>query len=316
MDQPPADSGHLHGELLVQVAHETVAASDAMQHIFPLIPMTSPAARHLHELVYTICTIETLVHQFIDQQLLSAEASPPNFRRRESGAKLQDTLEHMRDATILKPAVKASLLSGGIASLLYLFSILLRDLNIQLQALPDIEAAATPNVAEAACAVGAAALGSLLQLSTASSLTRRFFTGAAAVGGLVQRERRRLPISARGGEMLGRSLLAGAAAYGARALYLEAARRRAAKRLAQSESRLSLTLRLWCLATSVLQRAHRQGVSYTQLGHLHESSNVQRVASFSSLAVMSGVDSGGGSLAGRSPALSLSATQLHDGASP
>jgi len=82
-------------------------------------------AKHLHELVYTVTTIETLVHQFIDRELLGDADNHQVFRRRESGAKLQDTLDKMRDNP-LKPAVKASLLSGGIASLLYLFAILVR----------------------------------------------------------------------------------------------------------------------------------------------------------------------------------------------
>lgn len=141
-------------------------------------------AKHLHELVYTICTIESLVHQFIDRELLGEGPNMPAYRRRESGAKLQararlphtrqgfsiacarararaaptrhrslgpaptslarlspaqDTLETMQSAP-LKPAVKASLLSGGIASLLYLFSILLRDLNATLAAVPQVPA--------------------------------------------------------------------------------------------------------------------------------------------------------------------------------
>jgi hypothetical protein len=219
-------------------------------------------AKHLHELVYTVSTIETLVHQFIDRELLDDAASHPAFRRRESGAKLQDTLERMRDAPP-KPAVKASLLSGGIASLLYLFAILLRDLNVALSTVPRVELATASHLSSALSALGTAAAGCALQLSAAP---------------------RRLLTSPRHRRLLGRGLVGAAAAVGVRAVVAELARHRTAKRLGLSAERLSLTLRLWCLATSVLQRAHRQGVSYIQLQGL-EASNVKRVASSASMSL-------------------------------
>mmetsp|Transcript_6077 Transcript_6077/g.17062 ORF Transcript_6077/g.17062 Transcript_6077/m.17062 type:complete len:809 (-) Transcript_6077:618-3044(-) len=175
----------------------------------------------------------------------------------------------MQDAP-LKPAVKASLLSGGIASLLYLFAILLRDLNVTLGTIPRIELATSSQLSSAISSIASAAAGCALQISAS-----RLSSAVCSRSVLAMVRRRRL---------IGRALIGSAAAVGVRAIVAEIARRRTSTRLSLSADRLNLTLRLWCLATSVLQRAHRQGVSYIQLQGL-EASNVQRVASSASLSL-------------------------------
>ena len=52
------------------------------QAALPPLPLPLP---QLHNLVYTVSTIETMIHQFIDRELLQETPS----RRREAGARLQ-----------------------------------------------------------------------------------------------------------------------------------------------------------------------------------------------------------------------------------
>ena len=108
---------------------ECVSACESLQRLVPLLPLTSPFAKNVHDLIVTVGTIETALHQFVDRELL--EEMPG--KKREAGGRLQDAVERAHGS--LKPTVKASLLAGGIASVLHLFALTLAQLNVQLRAM-------------------------------------------------------------------------------------------------------------------------------------------------------------------------------------
>ena len=103
---------------------ECVSACESLQRLVPMLPLTSPFAKNVHDLIMTVGTIETALHQFVDRELL--EEMPG--KKREAGGRLQDAVERAHGS--LKPTVKASLLAGGIASVLHLFSLTLAQLNV------------------------------------------------------------------------------------------------------------------------------------------------------------------------------------------
>ena len=115
--------------------------------------------------------------------------------------------------------MQASLLAGGIASLLHLFALTLRTINKQLNQLLEIE-----HQGDAYPELLAAAAAALLRYRAAPGAPTR------------------------------RSLLAAfSAGCAARAMLRRLARRRAVARLNASQERLAVILQLWWLATSVLQ---------------------------------------------------------------
>jgi hypothetical protein len=187
-----------------------------LSRVAPVLRLTSIFAQDVHTLLYLIGNVETALHQFVDRELLGTE---PWQKRREHGARLQDALTK---AVSLKSTVKASLLAGGIASLLHLFALTMRRLNGQLEQLISIERSGDAYAELAGVAVSAAVL-------RRTHATRHKHVRALAT--------------------------AAGAACAARAALLRLRRRRHLQLLNRSQERLNLLLQLWWLATSVLQRA-------------------------------------------------------------
>ena len=218
-------------ETLVTASHECVNTCTLLQQVVLAIPLTSPFAPDVHKLMWTIGNVETALHQFIDRELLHE----PYARRRENGgARLQDAIEAARGS--LKPTVKASLLAGGIASLLHLFAHTLVRLNRQLEAV--LSGAGSSGVSWVDVSAVVAAYAAASAVPPRQRLVRRGAMAAVAV-------------------------LAG------RVAALRLRQIRLTRALRTSSSRLALTLQLWHLATSVLQRAHRAvATSYIELDRL------------------------------------------------
>ena len=226
------DDSHI--TVLFAASEECVATIEALSRIAPQLSLSSVFARDVHTVLYLVGNVETALHQFVDRELLGTE---PWVRRREQGARLQDALGR---AGSLKSTVKASLLAGGIASLLHLFALTLRRLHAQLEALLPIEQSGD---AYAEIATAAACGLALRKLSPRYGKLRAI---AAALG----------------------------AGCAARALLLRAKRRYHLQRLNATQERLSLVLQLWWLATSVLQRANKhKSASYIELDKLERSSS-------------------------------------------
>lgn len=222
---------------------ECVSACESLQRLVPMLPLTSPFAKNVHDLIMTVGTIETALHQFVDRELL--EEMPG--KKREAGGRLQDAVERAHGS--LKPTVKASLLAGGIASVLHLFSLTLAQLNVQLRAMGQ-QLEAEPRHGQYSRALACGSLG-LALLARAAPPSSRFAASPAS--------RRRLA-------------LVGAAAC-ARLLLLKGLEVRRAAALHTSLERLLSTLRLWIMSTSVLQRAHKYvAQSYVELEQLDASS--------------------------------------------
>ena len=224
-----------HLDTLVAACKECMSACSLLQRVLPELPLTSAAAPDVHGMVYTLTSLEVALHQFIERELL--HEAPGTRRRSDSGQRLQDALE--RTSRALKPAAKASLLAGGIASLLYLFAETLRTTNAQLGALLEAERRG----------------GARKELALAA--------GCALAGRLLPRR----------AHLLRRAAALGAAAAAARAAQLWLKRRRLVAAIGESHARLLLVMRLWALSTSMLQRAHRAvASSYIDL-HRQDSSD-------------------------------------------
>ena len=225
--------------VLVSACRECVNACESLQRLVPELQLTSPFAKTVHELIYTFGGVEAVLHQFIDRELL--QEAPGRGKTRETGARLQDALERANGS--IKPTIKASLLAGGIASLLHLFSLTLRQLSAQLDAIFD-------------------------DRKTRSRLTS---TVALVSGGLalLSRFSRRSPATL---ATLRRQLAIVCAAACTRLAFMKAHERRRANALQTSLERLLSTLRLWIMSTSVLQRAQKLVAhSYVELDHLGSS---------------------------------------------
>jgi hypothetical protein len=229
-DVKPSETGsdHTYIQPLIAASTECVEACGTLQRVAPVLPLSSPFARDLHTLFYVVSNVETQLHHFIERELLQVRAGDP--RSREHGARLQDALERAASSSTVKSTVKASLLAGGIASLLHLLTVALRRLNKQLN-----------NVLEADKRGDAYA-----ELATAAA--------AALVLQRTARDRSRWPRM---------RLIAGGvcALCTARVLQLRLERRRATQLLTSLQERLSLLLHLWGLSTSVLQRAQKANSS-------------------------------------------------------
>ena len=229
-DVKPSETGsdHTYIQPLIAASTECVEACGTLQRVAPVLPLSSPFARDLHTLFYVVSNVETQLHHFIERELLQVRAGDP--RSREHGARLQDALERAASSSTVKSTVKASLLAGGIASLLHLLTVALRRLNKQLN-----------NVLEADKRGDAYA-----ELATAAA--------AALVLRRTARDRSRWPRM---------RLIAGGvcALCTARVLQLRLERRRATQLLTSLQERLSLLLHLWGLSTSVLQRAQKANSS-------------------------------------------------------
>ena len=229
-DVKPSETGsdHTYIQPLIAASTECVEACGTLQRVAPVLPLSSPFARDLHTLFYVVSNVETQLHHFIERELLQVRAGDP--RSREHGARLQDALERAASSSTVKSTVKASLLAGGIASLLHLLTVALRRLNTQLN-----------NVLEADKRGDAYA-----ELATAAA--------AALVLRRTARDRSRWPRM---------RLIAGGvcALCTARVLQLRLERRRATQLLTSLQERLSLLLHLWGLSTSVLQRAQKANSS-------------------------------------------------------
>ena len=76
----PLPAAH-HVSTLVTACREAVSACEALQCLVPVLPLTSAYAKNVHELIYTVGTVETVLHQFIDRELLQALCPRPPFRR-------------------------------------------------------------------------------------------------------------------------------------------------------------------------------------------------------------------------------------------
>ena len=219
-----------HVVVLTAACEELFESLALLGRLAPVLPLTSVFAKDVHTLLYLVGNVETALHQFVDRELLGPEQWN---RRREHGARLQDALGR---ATSAKSTVKASLLAGGIASLLHLFALTLRRLNGQLEALQPLEEAG-----DAYLEMAAAGACAVLVRRTSHGRAPRVRALATAFG----------------------------ATCAARALLVRARRRRHLHRLHASQERLSLILQLWWLATSVLQRATKHNSSsYIELDKL------------------------------------------------
>ena len=230
-----SDDNNSYLSVLQSASEECVRGLGCLQKVAPALSLSSVFAQDVHTLLYTVGNVEVALHQFVDRELLPQGGL--GVRRREQGARLQDALGR---ANNLKSTVQGSLLAGGIASLLHLFSQTLRRMNEQLEELMEIE--------EAGDAYG--------ELAT-----------SVVCGLLLRRASARRSSRARG---VATVLGAGAAV---RFLLLRLQRRRAAAALGRSQARLSLVLQLWWLATSVLQRAtkhnsQQRNLSYIELDRL------------------------------------------------
>jgi hypothetical protein len=157
-----------------------------LQRVAPELSLKSPFARDVHTLLYLVGNVEVALHQFVDRELLDRE---PWVRRREQGARLQDALERSRTT---KATVKASLLAGGIASLLHLFALTLRRLNEQLERLLAIEQAgnAYPEIAATIAAAYLLRRVSRSHVPHARTLTGLLGTGCGARALLLRLRRR------------------------------------------------------------------------------------------------------------------------------
>ena len=151
---------------------ECVSACENLQRLVPLLPLTSPFAKNVHDLIVTVGTIETALHQFVDRELL--EEMPG--KKREAGGRLQDAVERAHGS--LKPTVKASLLAGGIASVLHLFALTLAQLNVQLRAM-GLQLEAEPRHGQYTRALACASLGLALIARAAPPSSRLAATPAA-----------------------------------------------------------------------------------------------------------------------------------------
>lgn len=225
--------------VLVSACRECVTACESLQRLVPELRLTSPFAKTVHELIYTVGGVEAVLHQFIDRELL--QEAPGRGKTRETGARLQDALERANGS--IKPTIKASLLAGGIASLLHLFSLTLRELSAQLDAIFDGRKARTRLTSTVAVASGAIALLSRLSRrppATLATLRRQLTLVCAAACG--------------------------------RLVLMKARERRRAQALQMSLERLMSTLRLWIMSTSVLQRAQKfVAHSYVELDRVGSS---------------------------------------------
>ena len=231
MDALPvvAATADTYSNTLIAASTECVDTCAQLQRVAPALALSSVFARDVHTLCYVVSNVEIALHHFVDRELLQ-EAW---VRRREQGARLQDALERVTSSNLLKSTVKASLLAGGIASLLHLFAMTLRRLNCQLESLLDVDRRGDA-YAELAAAAAAAAV-------VRRSRSRRLRAAAAIA----------------------------CTACIARVVQLRLTRRRAAAALNATQERLQLTLHLWGMATSVLQRAHKaNSSSYLELDRL------------------------------------------------
>ena len=192
--------------VLFAASEECIETIQILGRIAPSLSLSSVFASDVHTLLYLVGNVETALHQFVDRELLGPEFS---IRRREQGARLQDALDR---AVSLKATVKASLLAGGIASLLHLFALTLRRLNEQLEQLPTVERAGDA-YAEMVIAMGCAAL--LRRANPLRYARVRAFATALGVG------------------------------CAARALALRLHRRHQLHRLGATQQKLSLILQLW-----------------------------------------------------------------------
>lgn len=231
-------------QTLKAASTECVDACDTLKRIIPALPLSSGFAQNVHTIFYVVCNVETVLHHFIDRELLQVRNGDP--RSREHGARLQDAIERATSSSTVKPTVKASLLAGGIASLLHLFAHTLHRLNQQLE-----------NVLEAERRGDAYA-----ELSAAVALA--FILRRASP------QWRRMRLAAMGT----------CAVCSVRALQLRLERRRKIAELDSSQERLTLLLHLWGLATSVLQRAHKaNSTSYLDLHSMDRRGSLSRPSS-------------------------------------
>ena len=235
-------------EPLGAVAREVCAACAELRRILPVLALSAPYADEVHRLAYTAAAIETAVHQFVATELLPVSGA--------HGRRLDIAVIGAHGAC--KPSVKASLLAGGIASLLHLFAHLLHSANRELETLP--RPAASPYTSTGcACAVASTLIWSH------RSGRRRAFAQLLAVAAAFS-----------------------AATAAARALAV----RRLASRLRALHARLQLSVQLWYVATSVLDRAQRsRKYSYLALDRLDDGAP-------SSLASALGGSSTGSDLSG------------------
>ena len=220
-----AHSFQAYTQTLIAAATECVDACATLQRVTPVLPLSSGFARDVHTLFYVVSNVETALHHFIERELLQVRTGDP--RSREHGGRLQDALERATLSTTVKPTVKASLLAGGIASLLHLITVTLRRLNSQLEGVLEAERRGGAYVEMVAAIVSACIW--------ARSIRSRW-------------------------KAVGSTMSAICIACSVRVVQLRAQRKRAILELNSSQERLSLLLQLWVLSTSVLQRAHK--VSY------------------------------------------------------
>ena len=62
--------------VLVSACRECVNACESLQRLVPELQLTSPFAKTVHELIYTVGGVEAVLHQFIDRELL--QEAPAN----------------------------------------------------------------------------------------------------------------------------------------------------------------------------------------------------------------------------------------------
>ena len=283
----------LYIETLVTASQECVRCCELLQEVVLGLPLTSPIATCAHRMMWTVGNVETALHQFIDRELLHE----PYARRRENGgARLQDAIESARGS--LKPTVKASLLAGGECNpstpcttihtrqrahqprwLEERTRVNHDGLRCARPSLPSIAPQAAYPALVTAPAPLLAGIASLLHLFAhtlvqLNSQLERVLAGeahgaswldvTAVAGGYLlaasvpQRHRR-----------LRRASMAAVVLLSARLVRNRLLQRQLEVALKRSSERLTLTLQLWHLATSVLQRAHRAvATSYIELDRL------------------------------------------------
>ena len=131
-----SEMGDSYVQTLLSASTECVDAIASLQRIAPQLQLTSGFAADVHTLFYVLGNLETALHHFVDRELLQDQTL---MRRREQGAKLEDALARAADRGVLKSSVRASLLAGGIASILHLFALTLQKLNQQFSELLEAE---------------------------------------------------------------------------------------------------------------------------------------------------------------------------------
>ena len=229
-----SEMGDSYVQTLLSASTECVDAIASLQRIAPQLQLTSGFAADVHTLFYVLGNLETALHHFVDRELLQDQTL---MRRREQGAKLEDALARAADRGVLKSSVRASLLAGGIASILHLFALTLQKLNQQFSELLEAERRGDAYAELAGASIAALVL-----------------CWSSGGGGCRRRPRVRTLALVAGG------------VCAARVAQLRLQRRAAAAALTATQERLSLVLHMWGLATSVLQRAHRaKSSSYLEL---------------------------------------------------